>query len=328
MGEYMNKYSICIITTYFDKFPNYFQFFLNSCKFNESIEWIIFTDIKDLDGLELPPNVRFINVSWNDYIKLLKKKFSFEINISSPIKACDFRPAYGYIFSDYIEKFDFWGYCDVDLIFGDIRKFLTDEVLDKHDKVLELGHISLFRNTENINKMFMREYKGEILYKNVFQNKIHLVFEENYHNNGGGINGIFQQYKIPIYKNDKIIADVNFRYNNFVINSDFKNRRKKCVFLYDSGRLLRFTNHKEKIETSEYLYVHFQKRRMQVISEDTDRFIISPRGFIEFPKVGITKDFINDNNGLITRYYYPYIKIKINRLKLKVIKIRGKLFIK
>lgn len=36
--------SIIIIVPYFGEFPNYFQLFLNSCKYNESINWVIITD--------------------------------------------------------------------------------------------------------------------------------------------------------------------------------------------------------------------------------------------------------------------------------------------
>jgi len=27
----------------------------------------------------------------------------------------------------------FWGYCDIDLIFGNIRAFMTDELLNEYD---------------------------------------------------------------------------------------------------------------------------------------------------------------------------------------------------
>ena len=48
-------------------------------------------------------------------------------------------------------EYDFWGYCDIDLIFGNIRKFITDDILDKYDKILSRGHFTLFRNKDSIN---------------------------------------------------------------------------------------------------------------------------------------------------------------------------------
>lgn len=39
------------------------------------------------------------------------------------------------MFQEYIKDYDFWGHCDADLIFGDIRKFVTDDILNKYDRL-------------------------------------------------------------------------------------------------------------------------------------------------------------------------------------------------
>ena len=49
----------------------------------------------------------------------------------------------GVIFTEDLEGFDFWGYCDMNMIFGDIRKFITRDVLLAYKKVLIHGHLSL-----------------------------------------------------------------------------------------------------------------------------------------------------------------------------------------
>ena len=55
----------------------------------------------------------------------------FEIVLNEPYDLCDFKVAYGEIFQEYLEPYDFWGFCDCDLIYGDIRHFLTEELLEK-----------------------------------------------------------------------------------------------------------------------------------------------------------------------------------------------------
>ena len=45
--------------------------------------------------------------------------------VNSPYKLCDYKPVYGLIFDEDLQDYDFWGHCDVDLIFGDIRKFIN-----------------------------------------------------------------------------------------------------------------------------------------------------------------------------------------------------------
>ena len=68
----------------------------------------------------------------------IQAKYDFSINLPSPYKLCDFKPAYGEIFNEFISSFDYWGYCDVDLIWGNIRKFLSNDLLDKeYDKIFE-----------------------------------------------------------------------------------------------------------------------------------------------------------------------------------------------
>lgn len=36
-----------IIIPYYGKFPDFFQLFLNSCKWNKGFNWLIFTDNED-----------------------------------------------------------------------------------------------------------------------------------------------------------------------------------------------------------------------------------------------------------------------------------------
>ena len=91
--------------------------------------------------------------------ELIKKKLGKEAMLESAYKVCDYKPAFGIIFDDCLNDFDFWGHCDVDIIWGDIRKYTTEEILDKCDifstrKWMISGHFSLFRNTIGINQLF------------------------------------------------------------------------------------------------------------------------------------------------------------------------------
>jgi len=74
-------------------------------------------------------------------------------------KLCDFKPTYGVVFSDDLGPFDYWGCSDMDVIWGDIRSFVTDAVLQEHDIVTSrvrklAGHFTLFRNTPSINRTY------------------------------------------------------------------------------------------------------------------------------------------------------------------------------
>lgn len=88
------KNKIVLILPYFGKLPNTFDFFLQSCKNNPNIDWLIFSDcnIKEFD------NIKVVHISWQKFKVFVQSKFDFSIALPSPYKLCDFRPAYGYIF--------------------------------------------------------------------------------------------------------------------------------------------------------------------------------------------------------------------------------------
>jgi hypothetical protein len=169
--------SIVLINCYFGPFPWYFNLFLKSCEKNPTINIFIFTDNK-ID-IKHPNNIRFIPFSLVLFNKLATEKLGFKINIEKPYKLCDFKPAYGEIFQDFIKTFDFWGITDIDIVFGRIREFMNKEVLDEYDVISvrdddTTGFFMLFRNIENVNSLF-RKSKD---YKLVFTSNEHYCFDE------------------------------------------------------------------------------------------------------------------------------------------------------
>jgi hypothetical protein len=148
---------ICFVVVYFGKWPVWFPAFLRSCKTNSTINWIFFTDCGS--PANHPPNVVFYTKTLSQMRELIKKKIGQEAVLEDAYKICDYKPAYGVLFDDYLNKCDFWGHCDIDIIWGDIRKYTTEELLDNHDifstrKEKISGHFSLFRNTLSINQLF------------------------------------------------------------------------------------------------------------------------------------------------------------------------------
>lgn len=141
--------TLLLIIPFFGKFNNYFHLFLKSCEYNPSINWLIITD--DDTPYNYPSNVKVRYMSFAELRQKIQSNFDFPISLPHPYKLCDYKPAYGYIFAEELKGFDFWGHCDNDLIFGDIRAFLTPDIFLKYDKILCKGHLSIFRNNEQMN---------------------------------------------------------------------------------------------------------------------------------------------------------------------------------
>jgi hypothetical protein len=169
--------SIVILICYYGQFPWYFSYFLHTCKYNPNVDFVIISD--KIYDRELPENVTFTNLPWKEINEFVRKKLDLKVKIEFPYKLCDFKPAYGVIFSELIKDYKFWGHGDIDVIFGQIREFITDDVLDNHDLIclrhdFLTGYFTLFRNCPKMNQLF-RNSKD---YKKVFTRSKHYCFDE------------------------------------------------------------------------------------------------------------------------------------------------------
>ena len=174
-------------------------YWLKSYENNSSIDFFLVTDVKDL---EIPNNVHIINISLKGLKALTEKKLNMEISLEKPYKICDFRPAYGIIFQDYLKEYDYWGHCDFDLIWGDIRSFIESYEIEKYDKFLHLGHLSLYRNTYKCNNYYKLPGSECGDYKEVFKSNENYAFDET-----GGIYCIYKKNNIPMFE-DRIFGFV------------------------------------------------------------------------------------------------------------------------
>lgn len=169
---------ILLIIPYFGKWPDWFEYFLQSCGENPSISWLLYSNCKR--PVNYTSNINYVHATLSDFSRLASNKLELDINIRNSYKICDLRPAFGKIFEDFLRNSDFWGYSDLDLIYGNIEHFITRQILESYDiistrKDYLAGHFSLFRNTEKLNLLF----KKCPIYANIFQDNVHhYAFDE------------------------------------------------------------------------------------------------------------------------------------------------------
>ncbi|MEO8239027.1 MAG: DUF6625 family protein [Flavobacterium sp.] len=172
--------SIIIIIDYFGQWPDWFSLFLESCKRNPTINWLFHTDcVFEHYKIE---NVTFKYTSKEEYIAHVNKKLNTTITWSDSYKLCDLKPMYGAIHEQEIRGYDFYGYGDIDVIYGNIRHFYTPDVLENnvistHEWCIS-GHLALFKNTKWMRNAFKR-YKG---WKNLVENTECQRFDEDLFN--------------------------------------------------------------------------------------------------------------------------------------------------
>jgi len=133
------------------------------------------------------------------FAELIEKKTEVKPDLSGyTSKPCDFAPAFGVIFEDYIKGYDFWGYTNFDLVYGRLDRFITDTLLGRcdiisgDDKAMN-GMFSIMRNNKNVNNLF-RKYVG---WEKIFSDVVYHNFDEydydkrNYET--GGFSGVVKK---------------------------------------------------------------------------------------------------------------------------------------
>lgn len=319
------KNRVAIIRPFFQgHFINYFQLFLESCKNNPEFDWIIFTD--NQEEYDYPTNVHKIYMSFEEAKKLVRSKFDFNISLERPYKLCDYKAAYGYIFSEYLEGYDFWGHTDYDVIYGRLGRVITDEMLDKYDKLFVLGHLTFYRNTDEITTLFMKEIQGRFLYKEVMQSAASCNFDEDW-NGVLNINDIFRQEGKRIYENpenESLIADIYVKSSDFRVTyqkrgewKDIVEKRKRAIFAYVDGKLVRYEMVNHQLTEQEYLYIHLQKRRMELKPGvlESGNYLIIPNAFVPLKEPITVENFRRQRVKYCNLHYF---RIRWSNLKTKV----------
>lgn len=313
---------IGFIVPYFGKLPKYFQVWLYSCKANPTIDWFLFTN--DKTEFDYPSNVKVEYMTFEHIKILIEKQYDFEISLSQPYKLCDYKIAYGEIFSDYLKGYNFWGFCDVDVIWGNMRKFFHDELLASYDKIGVQGHCAIFKNTHAINSVYRNKIDGFESIKTYFQRDSINCLDKNY------ISKEFESAGLRVYE-DTIYAGLHKYYPGFYLQGmgeEEDENSKYNLFLWNNGNLTRYYLKNNKLESKDYLYIHFFCRPMKNLITTMDRVLIWPDCYKSFygeidkqlvktlgkkSKIAYyTRMFIQNKNKLSISNFFNFIKMNSN----------------
>jgi len=170
--------TVCIVVCYWGSWPWYLPFFLLSAARNNGIDFLIFTDNEQ--PLLPYPNIHFHKLNLSDFLTHASAMLGFPVHFTNPYKVCDFKPLYGFLFRDYLKDYDYWGYCDPDIIFGDIQPFIREHLSSKVDALSSYsefisGPFTLYRNKTRINELF-RLSPG---YQKSLRDEVYRSFDEN-----------------------------------------------------------------------------------------------------------------------------------------------------
>jgi len=289
--------SIVIIFPYFGKLPVQYKMWRESALRNPSVDFMFFTDA----DVEPAKNIFVHKMKFEEFRQYIQSFFEFPIVLDRPYKLCEYKQAYGYILKDYIKEYDYWGFGDLDLVYGDIRRFITDEVLN-HKFILGWGHLTLISNDDDSNTYFMKNVTGYQKYKDAFGTSVITFFDEFGHK---GCSEKWKDCRPQDCWLEVPFDNVSKPKQSYHFNS-LSRGWKQILFEHKGNKLYMLRIKDGKLEKKESLYAHFQHRSfMKDRVKDYNHFLITPGSIIDFPNhfTMLRLRFYSRKRDLMTRYY-------------------------
>lgn len=180
--------SIRFLIPYFGQWPFWFEFFMEGCRRNPSIDWLLFTDCAI--PTNAPDNMQFVSISFAEYCALVSTRLEIDFRPANPYKLCDIKPALGAVHADVLADYEFWAFGDIDVVYGDLRRYFTadrlkgKDLLATHQRRVS-GHLCLLRNTPRMRNAF-RHIPG---WQRRYEDETHQALDE------GAFSRIFIRHK-------------------------------------------------------------------------------------------------------------------------------------
>jgi hypothetical protein len=248
---------IAIVVVYFGIWPAWISYFIYSLSKNPLIDFIIFSNSSPL--CDKYTNITFYKQTLDNLCSLIHSKLGIRINIKNPYKLCDFKPTYGVLFEDYLKPYDYWGYCDIDLLFSSKMQDFVLSNMKKFDVLLGYkdfasGPFALFRNIEDVNRIFTQatNYKMKLASPSWYGFDEHIIKPEN----------VGFSFKKMIYLLLFIMRNPGYLLNYTLLKFYFQWYYKRITV-------------KEPVDLSEVLYLNRKKGNLNVefcsmVTNDTD----------------------------------------------------------
>ena len=307
--------TIKIIIPYFGKFPPQFKLWWNSALNNPDVSFLIITDNQEV---KTEKNIEVVPMTFAECQERVKKLFSFEVALPSPYKLCDLRPCYMLIFNDLCSSDDFVGWGDVDLIYGNIRSFITDEVLDKYDVISGWGHLTLLRNNEYWSNFFKVKADGFQDYEEVMKDPKNFGFDEYWHGGLADKAKALHPEKVwdPMCFDDLHTPEQDL---GFVSSNRRVYENSHLMFEYAKGQMWRIYTIGYDVKREPTMYMHFKRRQpmLQICTDNTEHYLIVPNRIIPYEEVTWRKVMQFTDYGLMQQWLYRW-QCKVTR-KLKKI---------
>ena len=183
-----DKHRIAIVIPFFgespEAIPPYLNLFCTAAAGSSSLVdfFMVHNGVLEAYTEPVPSNVKFVNVgSTKAFAELLVRVVDRKTDLAVdsretlvkivtyhvhqyPYVLVEFKPAIGHIFASLLKGYSHWGYADLDIAFGDLPRWITEEELTDYDivtygygdqnRVYLRGQFTFHKNTERVNQLW------------------------------------------------------------------------------------------------------------------------------------------------------------------------------
>ena len=296
---------IVLIQVWLGPLPEYFQYHFKTIKDLNCIDFLFFTDQKvDFKS----DNFKVHHIDKSKLENLIHQKTNHKINLSNKFyKINDLKASYGHLFEEKILDDDYFGFYDIDTLFGDISKLLNPYI-NEFDVISfggeyifnrTSGPFTLMRNNPTMRNLYSCEYFFKMLeidetvafeedyffenlikpnhtYK-ILNNVCNFICEEGYHTE---YESIWSNGKLEINGEEKMI----FHFYD----------KKNTTFKYSENSII--TGHKKNL-IDDFFWVTY-------LTEDYEKLVLG--------LINSIKKYSNRKCLLYTINYDSNLKHKLN----------------
>lgn len=139
---------ITFVLPYFGAWPHYWRFWAQSFANNPRLVVVILTDLPTPDYL--PPNVVIWRITRDELIERIESVIGLPLQRHRLHKLCDYRPFFALAFPELVSNSKYWGWCDMDMLWGDMTPLVA--LAERGDVDLAspyhftAGHCTIVRN--------------------------------------------------------------------------------------------------------------------------------------------------------------------------------------
>lgn len=113
---------LVVMTVFFGPLPPWTPLTLHSMAANDRVRFVIVGDARPPDVL--PPNVRFETIAYDAMQVRLSQLAGRRVAYDNTYKANDIKPVLPALYPEALRGFEWWGWADLDVVFGDLLKFV------------------------------------------------------------------------------------------------------------------------------------------------------------------------------------------------------------